>query len=70
MTSNVHRNFYVSAIGEAVNQGGQGLPFLMNTILVNESFNNLEALDARRDPNMTIMVKLAAGQSLGTGYWE
>jgi len=65
---NAHRNFYVNGIGEAVTKGEHGLPYPAGTILAKESFNNFEALDARRSPDMTIMVKLVAGQSLGAGY--
>ena len=35
-----------------------------------ESFNNEAALDARRSPDLTLMVNLASGQSPETGYRE
>lgn len=67
---NAYRNVYVNAIGEAVNKGEQGLPYPEGTILAKESFNNLSALNARRSPDMTLMIKLAAGSSPETGDWE
>jgi hypothetical protein len=68
--ANAYRNMYVNSIGEAVNDGEQGLPYPTGTILVKESFNSLAALEARRSPDMTLMVKLAAGKSPETGDWE
>lgn len=68
--SNAYRNVYVNSVGEAVNKGEQGLPYPEGTILAKESFNNLAALGARRSPDMTLMIKLAAGQSPETGGWE
>lgn len=68
--ANAYRNVYVNSIGEAVNKGEQGLPYPVGTILAKESFNNMAALEARRSPDMTLMIKLAAGQSPETGDWE
>lgn len=67
---NAYRNIYVNSVGEAVNKGEANLPYPTGTIIVKESFNNLSALEARRNPDLTLMIKLAAGQSPETGDWE
>ena len=67
---NAFRQIYVNAVGEAVNRGTQGMPYPQGTILVKESFNNAAALEARRNPDLTLMIKLARGQSPETGDWE
>jgi hypothetical protein len=64
------RQIYVNSTGEAVNRGSQGFPYPEGTILIKESFGNRAALDARRNPDLTVMIKLAAGQSPETGGWE
>jgi hypothetical protein len=64
------RNIYVNSAGEAVNRGNQGFPYPQGTILLKESYNNQAALDAGRSPELTIMIKLASGQSPETGDWE
>lgn len=45
-------------------------PYPEGTILLKESFSNEAALDARRNVELTVMIKLAAGQSPATGDWE
>ncbi len=65
-----YRQIYVNTVGEAVNRGTQEMPYPAGTILLKESFNNAAALAERRNPDLTIMVKLAAGQSPATGDWE
>jgi hypothetical protein len=67
---NAYRQIYVNSTGEAVNRGTQGMPYPQGTILLKESFNNEAALEARRNPDLTIMIKLAQGQSPETGDWE
>ena len=67
---NAFRQIYVNSLGEGVNRGTQNLPYPEGTILVKESFNNEAALDARSNPDLTLMIKLAAGQSPETGGWE
>ena len=67
---NAYRQIYVNSTGEAVNRGTQGYPYPEGTILLKESFNNAAALESRRNPDLTIMIKLAAGQSPETGGWE
>ena len=67
---NAYRNIYVNTVGEAVNRGNQSLPYPAGTILLKESFNNRAALEADRNPDLTVMVKLAAGSSPETGDWE
>lgn len=64
------RQIYVNATGEPVNRGTQGFPYPEGSILLKESFNNAQALADRRNPDLTIMLKLAAGQSPETGDWE
>jgi len=65
-----YRQIYVNTIGEAVNRGTQSLPYPEGTILLKESFDNAKALAERRNPDITIMAKLAKGQSPETGDWE
>lgn len=65
-----YRQIYVNTVGESVNRGSQGFPYPEGTILLKESFNNEAALTARRNPELTIMIKLARGQSPETGDWE
>jgi len=67
---NAYRQIYINSAGEAVNRGSRGFPYPEGSILVKESFNNETALQARRSPELTVMVKLAAGQSPETGDWE
>ncbi len=68
--SRAYRQIYVNAVGEAVNRGQAGFPYPEGTILLKESFNNEAALEARRNPDITVMVKLAQGSSPATGDWE
>lgn len=65
-----YRVVYVNEVGEAVNRGEQGLPYPEGTILLKESFNNEAALNADRNPDLTLMIKLAQGMSPATGDWE
>ena len=67
---NAYRQIFVNSVGEAVNRGTQGFPYPQGTILLKESFNNEAALLARRNPELTVMIKLAAAQSPETGGWE
>ncbi|NKB32550.1 MAG: hypothetical protein GKR91_05575 [Pseudomonadales bacterium] len=64
------RQIYVNSVGEPVNRGTRGFPYPPGSILVKESFNNRAALDSRRNPDLTVMIKLPQGQSLETGGWE
>jgi len=68
--TNAFRQIYVNSLGQGVNQGTQNLPYPEGTILLKESFNNEAALEARRNPDLTLMIKLASGQSPETGDWE
>ena len=68
--TNAYRLVYVNSVGEAVNRGQQGLPYPEGTILLKESFNNRAALEADRNPDLTLMIKLAQGMSPATGDWE
>ena len=45
-------------------------PYPEGTILLKESFSNEAAQDARRNVELIVMIKLAAGQSPATGDWE
>lgn len=67
---NAYRQIYVNSVGQGVNLGIQSLPYPEGTILVKESFNNETALRERRNPELTLMIKLASGQSPETGDWE
>ncbi|NQV69060.1 MAG: cytochrome P460 family protein [Pseudohongiella sp.] len=67
---NAFRQIYVNSVGAAVNRGTQGYPYPAGTILLKESFSDAQALAARRNPDLTIMIKLATGQSPATGDWE
>lgn len=67
---NAYRSIYINSVGEATNRGTRSFPYPAGTILVKESFNNEAALAARRNPDLTIMIKLAQGQSPATGDWE
>lgn len=68
--ANAYRQVYVNSIGRAVNRGAQSLPYPEGTILLKESFNSAVAVAQRRNPELTLMIKLAAGQSPETGDWE
>tara|TARA_R110002073_G_scaffold297005_1_gene463077 strand:- start:943 stop:1464 length:522 start_codon:yes stop_codon:yes gene_type:complete len=68
--ANAYRQIYVNSVGRAVNLGTQSLPYPEGTILLKESFNNAVALAERRNPDLTLMIKLASGQSPETGDWE
>ena len=65
-----YRVIYVNETGEAVNKGEQNLPYPPGSILLKESFNNEAALNADRNPDLTLMIKLAQGMSPETGDWE
>ena len=65
-----YRVIYVNSVGEAVNRGQQGFPYPPGTILLKESFNNEAALNANRNPDLTLMIKLAQSMSPDTGDWE
>jgi hypothetical protein len=68
--TNAYRVIYVNATGEAVNRGQASFPYPAGTILLKESFNNRSALDADRNPDLTLMIKLEQGMSPATGDWE
>lgn len=68
--TNAFRQIYVNTTGEAVNRGSEGFPYPEGTILVKESFNNAAALASRANAELTLMIKLAQGQSPETGDWE
>jgi len=65
-----YRQIYVNSTGEAVNRGSASYPYPEGTILLKESFDNQAALDARSNAELTVMIKLAAGQSPASGDWE
>ncbi len=65
-----YRVVYVNETGEAVNRGQQGFPYPEGTILLKESFNNERDLNADRNADLTLMIKLAQGMSPATGDWE
>ncbi|MEQ8955762.1 MAG: cytochrome P460 family protein [Gammaproteobacteria bacterium] len=67
---NAYRIIYINSVGEPVNRGTRGFPYAAGTILVKESFNSLSALENRRNPDLTAMIKLQQGQSPATGDWE
>jgi len=67
---NAYRDIYVNSIGEPTNRGQQGFPYSEGTIIVKESFNNRDTYEAQRNPELTIMVKLAQGTSPQTADWE
>ena len=65
-----YRLIYINSTGEAVNRGNRGFPYPAGTIIVKESFNSMAALQDRRNPELTAMIKLRQGQSPETGDWE
>ena len=67
---NAYRDIYVNSVGESVNRGQQEFPYPEGTVIVKESFNNLDAYEAQRNPELTIMVKLAQNTSPQTADWE
>lgn len=67
---NAYRQIYINSIGESTNKGEANFPYPEGTIIVKESFNNKAALDARRNPDLTLMIKLPQGQSPETAGWE
>jgi len=67
---NAYREIYVNAIGQDVNQGESPFPYPAGSIIVKETFSNLNAYEAQENPDLTIMVKLANGSSPETSDWE
>ncbi len=65
-----YRVIYINVIGEATNKGEQAFPYPEGTIIVKEAFRNKSNWERQRGAQLTIMVKLAAGTSPGTGDWE
>lgn len=65
-----YRDVYVNTIGEPTNRGQREFPYREGTIIVKESFVNSEAYGAQQDPELTVMIKLAAGTSPQTADWE
>lgn len=65
-----YRDIYVNARAEPTNRGRANFPYPPGSILVKESYANEQAYENRDSPDLTIMVKLAAGASPETSNWE
>jgi hypothetical protein len=55
--------------GKDVNTGTAPYKYPIGTVVVKESYKNQKAFDAKKTPELTIMVKLKAGESPETGDW-
>ena len=65
-----YRDVFVNSVGEATNRGERAFPYPAGTVIVKESYRNVGAWQAQRNPQITIMVKLAQGMSPQTSDWE
>jgi len=63
------RVIYINDIGKDVNTGTAPYKYPEGTVVVKESYKNQKAFDAKKTPELTIMVKLKAGGSPETGDW-
>ena len=63
------RVIYINDIGKEVNTGSVPYKYPERTVVVKESYKNQKAFDAKKTPELTIMVKLKAGVSPETGDW-
>jgi len=68
--TDAYRVIYVNPIGEAVNRGEEDFPYPEGTVFVKETYPSLERAESQSRPGLTVMVKLAEGESPGTNDWE
>jgi len=64
-----YRVIYINSVGEATIQKSGNNVYPEGTVLVKEAFKNKGAWEAKKSPQLTVMVKLAAGKSPETGDW-
>lgn len=64
-----YREIYINSIGEATHKAAGDNKYPVGTIIVKEAFKNKESWEAQKSPQITIMVKLNAGESVETGDW-
>lgn len=64
-----YRVIYINSVGEATIQKSGDNVYPAGTVVVKEAFKNKAAMDAKKKPQVTVMVKLEAGKSPETGDW-
>ena len=64
-----YRDVYVNEVGISAYQSQQ-FPLPEGTVIVKEAFKNKGAYDAQKNPELTIMVKLAEDSNPDTGNWQ
>jgi|GEM_PF-2415686 len=64
-----YRDVFVNDIGIDAYQN-QKFPLPEGTVIVKEAYKNKSAYDAQKNPELTVMVKLATGSNPDTGDWQ
>ncbi len=65
-----YRVIYINSIGEATQKKSGNNKYPAGTVVVKEAYKDKAAWEAKKSPQLTVMVKLAAGKSPDTGDWE
>lgn len=65
-----YRLVYINDVGKPTNLGETPYPYPEGTVVVKETYANEAKFEARKSPELTIMVKLAPGTAPSTGDWE
>lgn len=64
-----YREIYINKVGEPVGTGNGPYVYPAGTVVVKEAYSNMKAWEAKKSPQLTIMVKLKKGESPETGDW-
>ena len=64
-----HREIYINSIGEATQKKSGNNKYPAGTVIVKEAYKDKAAWQAKKNPQLTIMVKLASGKSPETADW-
>lgn len=64
-----YREIFINSVGEATIQKSGDNVYPEGTVIVKAAFKNKAAWEANKKPQVTVMVKLAAGESPETSDW-
>lgn len=65
-----YREIYINKKGEATQKMAGNNKYPAGTVVVKEAYKSKEAWEAKKNPVLTVMVKLEAGKAADVGDWE